>query len=495
MLNAAHLSLPAALLGAPEQELHLLFANTGGLHAKWTLRYPTEMELTIEHWADVGEPTAEELKQHMMVDEGVFSVYPKRGELAPGETVRVTVRMRHFRADEYELPLLFKIFNGKQMVLNLRGRTLAHGEAFLHMPVRTLTLGPAPIGLPEPQINTLELPNYGDVHLLYELDLSAVDELNSANFAFPVISCAEPCGSIPPNGVARVAIAFPPLQSREYSVGVPIIVGGDGAMHGSKRMLLLKATAAHPSDGAAFDAHEAAESALLPPSQQMLLPNQPLRLSFDRALFGRVPMGANVKQMLILQNVSEAACGFEWDTAHPLWGTRVSIYPSRGSVPAGKHVCCKLTFLGVGPPEKVQLSIGCTLSPEAVADSGGNGGSNGGGGGSSATGSPHAPRNGTHRHSRGASASPEAPARLSVTAPRPKLRGIAALQAAEERRQKLAAMSMHDGSLEARLSAQRLDETSGAGSTEEEVRPQVLYLDVRGTVLPSDLLEQQEGFD
>ena len=44
--------------------------NQGGLAVELSIKYPTEMDLEIEHWADTGEPTAVELKQHLMVDKG-----------------------------------------------------------------------------------------------------------------------------------------------------------------------------------------------------------------------------------------------------------------------------------------------------------------------------------------------------------------------------------------------------------------------------------------
>ena len=64
------------------------------------------MDLEIEHWADTGEPTAVELKQHLMVDKGIIEVSPKQAAMPPGGKQAIRLRMRHQRADEYELPLL-----------------------------------------------------------------------------------------------------------------------------------------------------------------------------------------------------------------------------------------------------------------------------------------------------------------------------------------------------------------------------------------------------
>lgn len=89
MLQAIDMSLPPALPGAPDSVLHLLIKNTGGLHAAFQIRYPTEMELNIEHWADKGEPTEVELKQHLIVDKKIISVTPRHLEAAPGECTEV----------------------------------------------------------------------------------------------------------------------------------------------------------------------------------------------------------------------------------------------------------------------------------------------------------------------------------------------------------------------------------------------------------------------
>ena len=114
------------------------------------------MDLEIEHWADTGEPTAVELKQHLMVDKGIIEVSPKQAAMPPGGKQAIRLRMRHQRADEYELPLLVALANGKQFVLNLKWRTLVPGEEHLHLPLRevrltlTLTLTLTPTLTPTP---------------------------------------------------------------------------------------------------------------------------------------------------------------------------------------------------------------------------------------------------------------------------------------------------------------------------------------------------------
>lgn len=156
-----------------------------------------------------------------------------------------------------------------------------------------------------------------------------------------------------------------------------------------------------------------------------------MRLSFDRALFGQVPSGATVRRLVVLRNIADCACDFAWDTSHPLWGTILSVYPSHGTLQPGKHMCCKLTLIAVGPPEELRASLECTLRPHvdpnalttseaALVAAEANAGSLG-----------LLPP--THPLASGTTLRPRSPPRVSVTEHKPKLRGLQALLHIEER--------------------------------------------------------------
>ena len=481
LLKSIDCWLPPALQGAPNTELTLLVRNEGGLPAELYVKYPTEMELQIEHWADKGEPTAVELKQHLIVDRGIMEVAPKAASLAPGETATIRVTMRHSRADEYELPLLVQVGSGKQLVLNLRGRTLVPGERHLHLPLRELRLPPTPIGLAQPAVHLLELPNYGDTPLEYELGLDELHALNQASHGFRVLTCEAPAGVIPPRGSAMVAFRFQPLQPRAHAVAIQVHLGGGG-----RRALVMTLDAYHPSAGAKVAvAHDAALAALLPPSQLLALPAQPLRLSGDRALFGRVPHGCTARQLLLLRNVTDAPCSFEWDASHPRWGTLVSVYPSRGTLGPGEHVCAKVTLLADAATEEVDLALACLLiphpkqlDPEASSTTGGGGG----GGSPDRAPSPAKSLLATSTTGGGGLAPPE-PKRASVTEIHPKLRGARALAAIEERRTRgFASRSAGGGGAPSARAA-----PAAAPSEESPLQP-MLQLGIRASVTPRSVL-------
>uniref|UniRef100_A0A6U7JJ14 Coiled-coil domain-containing protein 108 n=1 Tax=Haptolina brevifila TaxID=156173 RepID=A0A6U7JJ14_9EUKA len=492
-LPTIDMMMPPGLPGDPPMQLHLLVRNVGKLDAAFQVRYPTEMELQIEHWADKGEPSAVELKQHLIVDKNILAITPKKAELAPGQDVELIVRMRHFRADDYELPLLLQVTSGRQLVLNVQGRTLALGERYLHIPLREVRLPPTPIGLETAQRHTFELPNYTDVELPFDVQLAEINKLNKANHDFPIFVCENPTGVIPPGGIAHLRFRFLPLEEKDYHVALPVAIGSAGI-----RTFVLLASGYHPRDPIEYASFLNDMADLLPPSQQLMPPNQPMRLSFDRALFGQVPSGATLRKLVVIRNVHSMPCGYAWDTNHPLWGTILSVYPSHGTVAAGEHVCCKLSLSAIGPPEELKSTLHCHLTPhidpDALTETE-----------KALASSAHRPGSlgllpSTHPLAAGTALRPRSPPRISVTEVRPRLRGLQALMHIEERegRRQAAAAGLTAEEYSSTAAASNIAavtlppsavNASLSGSGAPPSQPPKLLLDVRACISPPEVLE------
>jgi len=162
--------------------------------------------------------------------------------------------------------------------------------------------------------------------------------------------------------------------------------------------------------------------------QLLQLPRLPLRLAYDRALFGAVPRGATCRQLVMVQNNSPVGCGFAWDTTHPLWGELLSVYPSSGQLPPGGHTFCKLAFCAARL-EAVDTTLQCDLTPQADAHETPTASF------ASTIGQGSRGEGSRGQGSRGQGSRGGSPQQLrsSVTEAQPKLRGMLALQEMEER--------------------------------------------------------------
>ena len=49
---------------------------------------------------------------------------------------------------------------------------------------------PTPIGLPQPSLHVIELPNYSDAPLEFQLELEELHALNQQSHGFPELACA-----------------------------------------------------------------------------------------------------------------------------------------------------------------------------------------------------------------------------------------------------------------------------------------------------------------
>jgi len=354
-------------------------------------------------------------------------------------------------------------------------------------------LPPTPIGLETPQRHTFELPNYSDVELPFEVQMGQLNKLNAANHDFPIFVCENPSGVIPPGGIAHVRFRFHPLEVKDYHVALPVSLGAAGI-----RTFVLLAAGYHPHKPEEYGAFLTEQRDLLPPSQQLVPPSQPMRLSFDRALFGQVPSGATMRKLVVLRNTHSMPCDFAWDTKHPLWGTILSVYPSHGTVAPGKHICCKLSLSGMGPPEELRSTLHCSLiphvDPEALTETEKLAAANALQSGSLGLLPP------THPLSAGTTMRPRSPPRNSVTEIRPKLRGLQALMHIEEREGRrqaaaagLTAQEYASSAAASQVAAVTLPPSAvnaamqGIGAP---TLPPKLLLDVFACISPMEVLEQ-----
>ena len=110
--------------GTKPRKVTVSLKNMGGVNAEWQFKMPNDNEIPLEPWADPGEPTAEQAFERHILEKKIFQIEPRRGSLAPGEQMDVTVYYYPKEVKLHYLKVFFHILNGKPLIINLQGETL-----------------------------------------------------------------------------------------------------------------------------------------------------------------------------------------------------------------------------------------------------------------------------------------------------------------------------------------------------------------------------------
>ena len=77
--------------GSKPRKITLTLKNIGGVQADWCFKMPNDSEIQTEAWADPGEPSEEQAFEKDILEKKIFKIEPKRGSLAPGEQMDLSV--------------------------------------------------------------------------------------------------------------------------------------------------------------------------------------------------------------------------------------------------------------------------------------------------------------------------------------------------------------------------------------------------------------------
>jgi len=86
---------------------------------------------------------------------------------------------------KHHLKLFFQILNGKPLIIKFSGETL-NRRAQLQLLKNEYHFTPIPIGLEWPVTFPIEIKNLGITKLKYNIDCSALEQLNAKNYDFRV---------------------------------------------------------------------------------------------------------------------------------------------------------------------------------------------------------------------------------------------------------------------------------------------------------------------
>ncbi|KAI8923507.1 hypothetical protein BC831DRAFT_417141 [Entophlyctis helioformis] len=361
----------ATSVGCKPTVFNLKLFNAGVVPVDWVFHFPNDLEVEIEHWADPGDYTEEQLHHNLILDNNIFCVTPKSGSLRQGESVQVLMSYSHEFAGLHMLPVVFKLRNGasrsgKEIMISFTGYSVPPGKKYLHLQSASHSLHPISIGVHNPPVQTYRLMNRGSVSLEYYIDTSSLERLKQENHNFDILSCLRSSGTIPPGGMDYIEWIFHPLEEKQYEVDIPISV-----VSGRTRIVTIKGQGLQSLDSHPGVRHELPRTMPLtiPASDNIDASDQISALSLETISFGNVPLGAVVRQVVVITNTSKSVdASFKW-TVPSFWpaGT-IKVLPSQGRLSPGQSRICKVIFTPKDTPRIFDFDLVCEVLNETEMD-------------------------------------------------------------------------------------------------------------------------------
>eukprot|EP00644_Phytophthora_capsici_P011475 jgi/Phyca11/118912/e_gw1.37.113.1 len=392
-----------APLGSPTERVFLKLRNPGSLVVQFHLRYPKEGNVEIEHWAETGAPSADELRLNAIIDSKIFAISPRRATLQPYQSV-LLIFSYSYTSEAYEgehnLPLFLEVDKGKKMVLELQGQTLISKDPKLFLPRQVFHLSPVTIGefrrgfLPpkalgcrdsndqrkssaqfrsgRPPVQQIEVFNRGESALHLDVGSTSFEQVNTANYGYCVLTCANNSEIIPARSSVFLDIEFNPIK--EGTIEVPLLLKAHGLLgKGYKEIveITIVATGYHPKQWTLQEMKTELWIATPSPRKQVVsIPELPACFVSDCIDFGHVSMHTEANQLLVLQNESSSenegaprSFVFEWDSTHPLItnGT-ISFTPKRGELGPGEKALIRASIHAEGEALVLNHNMACMIT-------------------------------------------------------------------------------------------------------------------------------------
>jgi hypothetical protein len=235
MLKSFDINFGVGELNNAPKFVFFKFKNVSPLAVSWSIRYPEEVSLHIEQWADQGDPTTDERWQQAIMDRGLFHVTPKGGTIAMNEEADIKITYFHKFPGRHLLPITLQINHGKNIALNLIGQTVTTipplftmtSFPFVYKPsdpipeaawqtsvARHYVLDAVPLGLEMNEAPVQQVPLFNDSQwpLQYSIGMSVLEDLREQSFGMPIYEILNPEGIVAPDTTSFLLVVFRPLQ-------------------------------------------------------------------------------------------------------------------------------------------------------------------------------------------------------------------------------------------------------------------------------------------
>ncbi|KAJ1563958.1 hypothetical protein HK096_010243, partial [Nowakowskiella sp. JEL0078] len=247
----------ASSVGSKPSIVHINLHNSGVVPVEWMFHFPNDLEVEIEHWADPGDYTEEQIHHNMIVDNSLFTIQPKRGCLHPGEAAHIILTYTHEFPGLHKLPVLFRLKDelsssstAKEVLVTFHGYSVAPTKKYIHFHNDAHEFRTVTIGNPKPPIQYYQLINRGSISLQYMIDMNPLELLKTENHSYPILECLKTQGIISPGQTDFVGFIFSPLEAKKYEIDVPINI-----IDGKNKIITFKGSGVHEMYDENFETH------------------------------------------------------------------------------------------------------------------------------------------------------------------------------------------------------------------------------------------------
>ncbi|XP_061648370.1 LOW QUALITY PROTEIN: cilia- and flagella-associated protein 65 [Phyllopteryx taeniolatus] len=340
----------AAPLKSKPSTFGLVLYNPGSIPVEWTFLFPDDQQVDFKHWSHGEELCHNELEQMQVVE--LFSISPLSGTLLSGQQKSVQLSYSHTVAGTHQLPIILKIFHGREILMHFQGVTVEQERPHLYFLSRHHVFTPIKIGGLTPPIQTYDLYNGGDVPVHYEVDAGVLSQLQENHFNQPLLCCLNPVGVALPGKMAKLEFIFSPLEAKMHNMDVPIHV-----RHGETTVVRFDGCGL----GTQVDVFPSTDTKPVPCVRRIPLPGQDAFLSEDNISLGDIPVCSQSSRVFFLTNVSLKEILYKWCLTQV-----IRIHPKQGLLHPGESIFCVLTFTATDYPTIYHLDIICQLTQQAA---------------------------------------------------------------------------------------------------------------------------------
>jgi hypothetical protein len=361
----------ASSVGCQPTSISLVLKNEGVVSVDWVFYFPNDLAVDHEEWADSGEYTEDQVHENLIIENNLFQITPKNGHLDPGKSSHILFSYTHEFAGFHKLPVLFKLKNGfsrsgKELLIKFSGYSVIQSKQFLQVPCARYELGPIKVGDMHPPIQMYPVMNKSNTPLEYQVDSGVLDKLGLSNSGFQVLRCVNAKGIIPANEVGFLEWIFRPLTNVSYSVDIPVTV-----KNGPQSIISLSGTGySEDSENSKKDPKIYPDS--IPVRTMLQIAHQNVILSSERLSFGHSPLGATLRQLVGVQNLSpNSDITYKWKIP-AFWEENgnfkriekkvIRISPASGILKANESRICKVTFRPNFVPKIYNLDLICEIT-------------------------------------------------------------------------------------------------------------------------------------